>query len=159
MFVRSDPKAIADKVCHKVFAACDRPVDVIISTDPTHVGYLCGYRSLLFDLMRDYRSAAIVTREKAVLVTGASDIAAALEVLRDPSCVYRYGVFFFETSGEARVDLAASPKVESTFADALRAAIAAIVKPHHDVGLDCANPLEMTELKNLPARPGLMFAR
>lgn len=154
MFVRSDPKAIADKVCHKVFAACDRPVDVIISTDPTHVGYLCGYRSLLFDLMRDYRSAAIVTREKAVLVTGASDIAAALEVLRDPSCVYRYGVFFFETSGEARVDLAASPKVESTFADALRAAIAAIVKPHHDVGLDCANPLEMTELKNLAGSSG-----
>lgn len=165
MFVRDDLRTIADKVRHKVFAACDRAADVIISTDPNHVGYLCGYRSLLFDLMRDYRSAAIVTRERALLVTGASDIAAALEVLRDPSCVYRYGVFFFESSDGAGVDLSASPKVESTFADALRAAVTATVKPHHDVGLDCANPLEMTELKNLTGsrsfdvRPAILKAR
>ena len=79
--------------------ACDQDADLILSTDPTHVGYLCGYRSILFDLMRDYRTAAIVTREKAVLVTGASDVAAALEVVCDPACIYRYGLFFFESSG------------------------------------------------------------
>jgi Xaa-Pro aminopeptidase len=140
-------------------------VDVIVSTDPTHVGYLCGYRSLLFDLMRDYRSAAIVTREKAALVTGASDIAAALEVLRDPSGVYRYGVFFFESSGEADIDLSASPKVENSFADALRAAVAATVKPNHDIGLDCASSWEMAELKSVvgsrgfDVRPAILKAR
>ena len=165
MFARDDLKAIADKVRRKVFAACDQPADVIISTDPTHVGYLCGYRSLLFDLMRDYRSAVIVTRDKAVLVTGASDVAAALEVLRDPACIYRYGVFYFELSGGAGVDFSALPKLESSFADALRAAIAATVKPQHSVGLDGANAWELQELKNLvgarafDARPAIMKAR
>jgi Xaa-Pro dipeptidase len=153
MFVRDDLRVLADKVRKKVFAACDQSADVLISTNPTHIGYLCGYRSLLFDLMRDYRSAAIVTREKAVLVTGASDVAAALEVLRDPACIYRYGVFFFESSDGAGVDWSALPKLEGTFSDALRAAVAAVVKPQHAVGLDCSNAGELQELKSLvPAR-------
>src|ERR1700751_4606107 len=121
MFVRDDLRVMTDKLRGKVFAACDAPADVIISTGPTHVGYLCGYRSLLFDLMRDYRSAAIVTRDKAVLVTGASDVAAALEVLRDPACIYRYGVFFFESSDGAEADFSALPKLAGTFSEALRA--------------------------------------
>lgn len=165
MFAREDLKAIAEKVRGKVFAACDQSVDVIISTDPTHVGYLCGYRSLLFDLMRDYRTAAIVTRDSAVLVTGASDVAAALEVLRDPALVYRYGVFFFELSGNLPIDWSALPKLENTFSDALRSAIAATVKPSHVVGVDCANEWELQALRNLaPAgsldvRPVIMKAR
>jgi Xaa-Pro dipeptidase len=165
MFVRDDLRILADKVRKKVFAVCDPSADVLISTDPTHVGYLCGYRSLLFDLMRDYRSAAIVTRDKVALVTGASDAAAALEVLRDPACIYRYGVFFFESNGGAGVDWSALPKLEGTFSDALRAAVAAIVKPQHAVGLDCPNAWEGQELKNLvparcfDARPALLKAR
>jgi Xaa-Pro aminopeptidase len=165
MFVRDDLRAIAEKVRHKVFAACDAPADIIISTDPTHVGYLCGYRSLLFDLMRDYRTAAIVARDKAVLVTGASDVAAALEVLPDPACIYRYGVFFFESSEGAEVDLSALPKLQATFSEALRAAIAAAVRPQDCVGLDCAHPSQLEELKNMvgarsfDARPALMRAR
>jgi Xaa-Pro dipeptidase len=165
MFMRDDLRAIADRVRGKVFTACDQPVDIIISTDPTHVGYLCGYRSLLFDLMRDYRTAAVVTRDKAVLVTGASDVAAALEVLRDPACIYRYGLFFFESTGATGVDFSALPKLESAFPDALRAAVAATMKPQHRVGLDCAHPWELQELKNLvgarsfDARPAIMKAR
>jgi Xaa-Pro dipeptidase len=153
MFVRDDLRVLADKVRKKVFAACDQSADVLISTDPTHIGYLCGYRSLLFDLMRDYRSAAIVTRERAVLVTGASDVAAALEVLRDPARIYRYGVFFFELSDGAGVDWSALPKLEQTFPDALRAAVAAVVKPQHAVGLDGSNAGQLQELKSMvPAR-------
>ncbi|HEY7242925.1 MAG TPA: Xaa-Pro peptidase family protein [Xanthobacteraceae bacterium] len=165
MFVRDDLRAIAHKVRSKVFDACDQPVDVIVSNDPTHVGYLCGYRSLLLDLMRDYRTAAIVTRETAVLVTGASDVAAALEVLRDPAGIYRYGVFFFETSNATGLDFSALPKLEATFADALRAAIAATIKPQQRVGLDCASARELQELQNLAgarsfdARPAIMKAR
>src|SRR6516164_6209746 len=165
MLVRDDLRAIAEKVRSKVFTACDQDADVIISTDPTHVGYLCGYRSILFDLMRDYRAAAIVTRDKAVLVTGASDVAAALEVLCDPACIYRYGLFFFESSNGAGVDLSALPKPESTFVDALCAAVAATVKPRQRVGLDCASAWELQELKNLAgprsfdARPAILKAR
>src|SRR6516164_11531237 len=165
MLVRDDLRAIAEKVRSKVFTACGQDADVVISTDPTHVGYLCGYRSLLFDLMRDYRSAAIVTRDKALLVTGASDVAAALEVLRDPACIYRYGVFFFESSDGAEADFSALPKLAGTFSEALRAAVAASVKPQHRVGLDCANASDLPELKDLAgarsfdARPAILKAR
>lgn len=100
MLFRDDLRTLAQKVREKVFGACG-DVDAIISTDPTHVGYLCGYRTILFDLIRTYRCATIVTRDKAVLVTGASDAAAALEVLRDPACIYRYGVFFLNRPGTA----------------------------------------------------------
>jgi Xaa-Pro dipeptidase len=165
MFVRNDLRAIAEKVRQKVFAACEAPADIIITTDPTHVGYACGYRSLLFDLMRDYRTAAIVARDKVVLVTGASDVAAALEVLPDPACIYRYGIFFFESSEGAKLDLSALPKLQGTFSEALRAAVAAAVKPQDCVGLDCAHACELEELKNMvsarsfDARPAIMQAR
>jgi Xaa-Pro aminopeptidase len=165
MFVRNDLRAIAEKVRQKVFAACEAPADIIITTDPTHVGYACGYRSLLFDLMRDYRTAAIVARDKVVLVTGASDVAAALEVLPDPACIYRYGIFFFESSEGAKLDLSALPKLQGTFSEALRAAVAAAVKPQDCVGLDCAHASELEELKNMvsarsfDARPAIMQAR
>jgi Xaa-Pro dipeptidase len=165
MFVRNDLRAIAEKVRQKVFAACEAPADIIITTDPTHVGYACGYRSLLFDLMRDYRTAAIVARNKVVLVTGASDVAAALEVLPDPACIYRYGIFFFESSEGAKLDLSALPKLQGTFSEALRAAVAAAVKPQDCVGLDCAHASELEELKNMvsarsfDARPAIMQAR
>jgi Xaa-Pro aminopeptidase len=163
MFVRDDLRALAEKVRQKVFA--EQTADAIISTDPTHVGYLCGYRSVLFDLMREYRCAVVATHDKAVLVTGASDVAAALEVLPDAACIYRYGAFFFESSGAAGPDWSALPKLESTFAEALRAAIAAILKPHHTVGLDGANAYDLQELKNLAlarsfdARPAILKAR
>jgi Xaa-Pro dipeptidase len=164
MFFRDDLKALAQKVRAKAFAACNENADVIITTDPTHVGYLCGYRSLLFDLMRGYRAAAIVTREKAILVTGASDAAPALEVLRDPASVYRYGVFYFASNGGG-VDFAALPKPQDTFLDALRAAISAGVRPQHTVGLDCASEGEFGELKSVlnmrcfDVRPGILKAR
>ncbi len=165
MLGRDDLRALAEKLREKVFAACEQTADVVISTDPTHVGYLCGYRSVLFDLMREYRSAAIATRDKVVLVTGASDVAAALEVLPDAACIYRYGVFFFESSGAGDPNWSALPKLESTFADALRAAIAAIVKPHHMVGLDGANASDLQELnhqvpaRSFDARPAILKAR
>jgi Xaa-Pro aminopeptidase len=165
MLFRDDLSAIARKIRDKVFAACDQAADVIVSTDPTHVGYLTGYRSLLFDLMRDYRSAAIVSRDQAVLVTGASDVAAALEVLREPPCIYRYGTFYFESGDTAEVDFSALPKAESTFVDALCAALAATIKPHHCVGLDCAHAADLEGLKDsmagrsFDARPAIMKAR
>src|ERR1700694_3729710 len=47
MFFRDDLKATADKARAKVFCECREDVDVIVTTDPMHVGYLCGYRSIL----------------------------------------------------------------------------------------------------------------
>ncbi|NUQ06738.1 MAG: hypothetical protein HUU31_22835 [Anaerolineae bacterium] len=121
MLFREDLKRIADKARAKAFAQCGEPADVIISCDPMHVGYLCGYRSVMLDVDRHYRTAVIATPEEAYLVTGAGDTAPALEVMRDPSRIFRYGVFYVSHSG-AGADLSVMPKSASSFADALRAA-------------------------------------
>ena len=164
MLFRDDMKAIADKVRTKVFDSCDPPVDVIVSTDPVHVGYLGGYRSVLLDVDRSYRCAVVLTRQRTILVTGASDAAPALEVLRDPACVYRYGVFYVSSSGSG-TDLSLMPKTESTFADALRAALRAHVKANQLVGLDCVTESDAQQVKALlgescvDMRPNVLKAR
>jgi Xaa-Pro dipeptidase len=164
MLFREDIKAIADKARAKVFAACPEDADLVVSTDPTHVGYLSGYRSVMLDVDRSYRCAVIITREQAILVTGAADAAPAMEVLRDPGCIYRYGVFYVSSSAGG-IDLSLMPKTESTFSDALRSAVQAHIKPNHVVGIDCTNELDSQQVKRLlgdrtfDARPSVFKAR
>jgi Xaa-Pro dipeptidase len=164
MFFRDDLKTIANKARAKLFEACGDAVDAVLTTDPAHVGYLCGYRSVLHDVDRTYRSAVIVTREKTTLVTGASDAAPALEVIRDPACIYRYGTFYV-SARESSVDYSALPKPETGFIDALRAALNSTVAPQYVVGLDAAMPGELRELQDLvpnasfDARPRIVQAR
>jgi Xaa-Pro dipeptidase len=79
--------------CRARFFECAPHLDAVITTDSVHIGYLCGYRSILHDLML-YPQALIVTRERVALVTGASDGPAALERLLDPGAIWRYGQFF-----------------------------------------------------------------
>jgi Xaa-Pro aminopeptidase len=164
MLFRDDMKAIADKARAKVFQACREHADVIVSTDPAHVGYLSGYRSVLLDADRTYRCAVIVTRDQTILVTGASDAAPALEVLRDPACIYRYGVFYVSSRGSL-ADFSAMPTTQATFLDALRAAVRAHVKPGHAVGLDGASESDFRQLEGLigetafDARPAILKAR
>lgn len=164
MLFRDDIKAIADKARTKVFESCREDADVIVSTDPGHVGYLSGYRSVLLDVDRSYRCAVIITRNQTILITGASDAAPALEVLRDPACIYRYGVFYVSSSGDG-ANLSMLPKTESTFLDALRSALRAHVKSNHVVGLDCISELDLQQVKGLignnsfDARQGVLKAR
>jgi Xaa-Pro aminopeptidase len=148
MLFRDDLKAIADKARAKVFATCPRDADVIVSTDPAHVGYLSGYRSVLLDADRTYRCAVILTRNQTILVTGASDAAPALEVLRDPACIYRYGLFYFSTRSSGS-DLAAMPKAESTFPDAIRSALRLVVKSSHTIGLDCTSESDFQQFSQI----------
>jgi Xaa-Pro aminopeptidase len=164
MLFRDDLKAIANKAGAKVMAACGDMVDAVVTVDPAHVGYLCGYRSVLLDVDRTYHCAAIITRSRTVLVTGASDAAPALEVMRDPANIYRYGLFYVSMR-KSDVDYEALPKAESTFADAMKAAIAATIKPQQTVGLDGATEADVQQLKSLignrtvDARPSIIKAR
>ncbi len=164
MLFRDDMKAIADKARAKVFASSRERVDVVVSTDPAHVGYLSGYRSVLLDADRAYRCAVIITRDRTILVTGASDAAPALEVVRDPSCIYRYGVFYFSGRGSSMADLSAMPKASGTFVEALREALRANVQPGHAIGVDAVES-ELGNLKELAgehavdARPAIIKAR
>jgi Xaa-Pro dipeptidase len=164
MFFRDDLKTMADKARAKVFKETTETADVIVTTDPTHVGYLCGYRSVLLDADRSYRCAAVVTRDEANLVTGASDAAPALEVLRDPARTFRYGLFYFESTGNG-LNYAEMPKAQSTFFDALRTAITSTVKPRQVVALDCPNEFDLQQVKSMldhpsvDARPSILAAR
>ena len=164
MLFRDDMKAIADKARARVFAVGREDADIIVSADSAHVGYLSGYRSVLLDADRYFRCAVVMTRERTILVTGASDAAPALEVLRDPTSVYRYGVFYVSSSSGG-IDLAAMPRSEDTFVDALRAAIRATAKPGHVIGVDAPNEWEARQVSDIvgenafDARPSIIKAR
>jgi Xaa-Pro dipeptidase len=148
MFYRDDMKVIADKVRGKVFQLCPEDTDMVVSTDPLHVGYLSGYRSVLLDADRNFRCAVVVMRERTVLVTGASDAAPALEVLRDPAAIYRYGTFYVASRGGA-IDWTAMPKTAGTFADALKTAIESCRKSGSVVGLDAPTQADMRQLNEM----------
>jgi Xaa-Pro dipeptidase len=164
MFYRDDMRAIAGKARAKIFQHCREDADVIISVDSVHVGYLTGYRSVLLDADRNFRCAVLLTRERTILVTGASDAAPALEVLRDPTSIYRYGVFYVSARGNG-IDWSAMPKTESTFSDALKAAIRAHVKPSQTVGIDAGSSADIQQLREFlgkatfDARPAIIKAR
>jgi Xaa-Pro dipeptidase len=164
MFYRDDMRAIADQERAKAFQNCCDDPDVIVSVDSVHVGYLSGYRSVLLDADRNFRCAVLLTHERTILVTAASDAAPALEVLRDPASLYRYGVFYVSARGNG-IDWSAMPKTESTFADALKAAIEGHVKPGQMVGIDAGSSADIQQLTEFlgettfDARPAIIKAR
>lgn len=153
MFFRGDMKVIADQARQKVFAACGESVDAIVTVDPSHVGYLSGYRSVQLDVDRNYRCAAILTRDRTVLIACAADAAPALEILRDPSCIYRYGQFYVYSrksdSSENDINFPALPPSQPSFSEALSAAISATISTKDTVGLDAATAGDMSELKTI----------
>jgi Xaa-Pro aminopeptidase len=131
MTPRYDLCDISQQVRRKVFAAAEGRIDLLITTNPSHVGYLCGYRSVMLDVNRRYRCAVVATAEKAVLVTGAADAAPALEVMIDPALVYRYGQFALYGAASEQL-----PEACDRFEDALTAAIGSTLKPGQTIGID-----------------------
>lgn len=164
MLYRDDMRAIAEQARAKTFAAARDDATVIVSTDPAHVGYLSGYRSVGLDADRFFRCAVIIRRDRTVLITGAADAAPAVEVLRDPTCIHRYGVFYVSSS-PGGIDLAAIPKPEPTFADALAEAVKMHIGQGDVVGIDGVTPADVQQVEALvgattfDARPAIVKAR
>src|SRR5689334_15693205 len=84
----------------KLFERLGDDVDVVVALDPVNKACLSGYHSMTHDVAPAYRSAAVATRHGVSLVLGAADAGPALELLDDPSQLYRYGRFFFEAAGD-----------------------------------------------------------
>lgn len=139
--------------CRAKFFAVARDLDAVVTTDPVHVGYLSGYRSILQD-MPPYRQAVIATRDRVALVTGASDGAAALEVLAEPGVIWRYGQFFVESSGN-RPGYETMPAASENFQAAVAAAASSFDLRSKSVGLDVSDPSEADLLR--AALPNTMF--
>lgn len=87
-----DPALVASD-CRDRFFALNGDLDAVITDDPVHIGYMSGYRSVLQD-MPPYSQVLVATRANVYLVTGASDAGAALEVLKRPESIWRYGEFY-----------------------------------------------------------------
>jgi len=161
MHYRQDLQKIAQQAREKVFACANERVDVIVSTNALHVGYIGGYRSVMLDADRTYRCGIVSTREKTLLITGASDAAPALEVFDDPACIYRYGEFYI-----GGVSYAAMPPASSNFFAAMQAALLSVVEPRHTVGVDVihqsdAEPIAsaLRGARSLDAKPFFTAAR
>jgi Xaa-Pro aminopeptidase len=148
MYYTDDRTEIARQAREKVFAAAGDDVDVIVSTDVLHVGYISGYRSILLDTNRHMRNGIVATRERTLLITVASDGAAALETLQDPANIYRYGNFYV-FSAEPGKNYEAMPPASPSFFDAIGAALKSVVKPNSTVGLDAVTDSDYGQLKTL----------
>jgi len=127
-------------LCRSKFFDIGSELDAVVTTDPIHIGYLSGYRTILHDMTR-YRQAAIATRDQLFLVTGASDGAAALETLTNPESIWRYGTFFVEQSPEI-MGYRQMPQAEEDFVSALKAALNRASLKGMRIGLDIAEPNE-----------------
>ncbi|RMC62530.1 aminopeptidase P family protein [Sinorhizobium meliloti] len=144
-----DPSELG-KQCRDRFFAQNPDLDAVITDDPVHIGYLSGYRSILHD-GGPYPQALIATRERIALVTGASDAAAALEVLSDPEAIWRYGTFFVCNSGNLP-SCHDMPAANRTVSEALKAATTVLTNRSRRIGLD----LSQTDLRRtIEAIPGV----
>lgn len=133
--------------CRARFFAIGQNLDAIVTTDPVHIGYLGGYRSILHDMMR-YRQALIATRDHLLLITGASDGAAALEVLGSPDRIWRYGTFFVEES--PHVDgYGQMPDAKESFGEALASALRSLGLKGSRVGLDIADASDEAHIRDI----------
>ena len=122
-----DARVLAAERRRNLFAGLTENIGAVVTCNPFNKGYLSGYFSMSNDTSASYRTAAIATREGAVLVVGAADAGPALECLRDADRIFRYGTFYFEAAGEAAegldYDLPGFADFESALAHALDAAI------------------------------------
>lgn len=139
------------ETCRARFFELAGDCDIVVTANPLHVGYLTGYRSILLDADRTYRVGAVVSRDRIALITGASDGAAALEVLDDPAWIYRYGTFFVFSTDETG-GYAAMPPAAGDFMSALKSALTDVVPTGSRVLVDAMNKNEFDTISQmLPA--------
>lgn len=123
--------------CREKFFEASPDLGAVVSTNPIHIGYLSGYRSILHDV-QPYAQAVIATRDRLAIVTGASDGAAALETIGDPSAIWRYGLFFVAAAA-GRAGYADMPAASGSFSEALGKAVSDFNLSGMQVGLDVAD--------------------
>ncbi len=120
--------------CRHRYFALNPDLEAVVTDDPIHIGYLSGYRSILQD-MPPYGQVLVATRDRIALITGASDGAAALEVLGDPGCIWRYGTFFVlgTCDGPSYRDM---PQAQPGLLNALAAALGSMGDKQGRIGCD-----------------------
>lgn len=124
----------------KLFDRLGDDIGVVVAFDPANKAYLSGYSSMTHDVAPAYASAAVATREGVTLVLGAGDAGPALDLLRDPSRLFRYGTFFFAAADNDIVLGDESPTF-GAFPEALSAALAVAAPTGGLVAVDRPDPV------------------
>lgn len=135
-YTMPSPAEVA-RECRDRFFSLNPDTEFVVTTNPQHIGYLTGYRSIMLDADRTYRKAAVVSRTRSWIVTGASDAGAAFEHFQDASTIYRHGnfVFYFADSADR-----AFPATAATFEDALRRLVTDSIGNRKCVAIDVPDP-------------------
>jgi len=126
-----DQLSLASQLRSRVFARGPN-FDALITSDPDHVGYLTGYRSMSSDMNRYYPIAAVATADDAILIVSAGDAPPAREVVGQ--AVMTYGRFFVMQDGAFQPSDADE---ERSFGVAIVQAVNRLCGPRATVGLDC----------------------
>ncbi len=151
--------------CRDKFFRSAPDADVVVTTDRRHIGYLTGYHGITHNGTARYAQAAIATRSRVAIVTGASDAAAALEIMGDVQAIWRYGTFYVSSS-DGVPGYADMPASEASFEEAVLNCLASFRPEKATIALDVQWPKLEPAIKGrfagatyCPALPGLVLAR
>lgn len=127
-----DQRMLAAELRSRFFARKPE-LEAVITSDPDHVGYLTGYRSMSSDMNRHYPIAAVATAEKAIVIVSAGDAPPASEVVGGD--LITYGRFFVMRDGDFTPS---DTSEERSFDGAIVRAVERLCGPRATVGVDWA---------------------
>lgn len=133
----ADMGALSRDLREKSFREAPQEIVLVVSSDPLNKAYLSGYVSMTHDLAPAYRSAVLASRDQVSLVVSAADAGPAHAFFSDPSQLYRYGEFYFETNDDVFSEFGKDPYAD--FQQALAEAIRAKRSEDGLVGVDRSN--------------------
>jgi Xaa-Pro aminopeptidase len=116
------------------------PWDGLLAASPANVAYATSYRSIPGDLFRAHQMAALLGRDRTLLVTPAADSAPAIDAGTDPGDLVTFGRFYFESSGAqaGTAQAGASADEHGSFLAALSDAVGRLRLEATTIGVDVA---------------------
>lgn len=132
-----DVKELARRNREAIFNQVGDSSIVLVTTQPHHVFYCSGYKSMGFDTSWLLKMAAVFVADEWILVGPKADLWSAVEAVGEDLRYFCYGNFFFDDE-ELRNRKGTDVVEFVTFDEALSAAIAQLAGDRHKLGIDNA---------------------
>ena len=133
-----DVKELAGRNRQAIFNQLGDSSIVLVATQPHHVFYCSGYKSMGFDTSWLLKMAVVFVADDWILVGPKSDLWPAAEAVGEDLRYFCYGDFFFDDK-ELRQRKATDVTEFATFDEALSAAIAQLAGGRRKLGIDNAS--------------------
>jgi Xaa-Pro dipeptidase len=130
-----DVKELAGRNRQAIFNQLGDSSIVLVATQPHHVFFCSGYKSMGFDTSWLLRMAVVFVADDWILVGPKSDLWSAAEAVGEGLRYFCYGNFFFD-DGELRQRKATDVVEFATFDEALSGAIAQLASSRRKLGID-----------------------